>query len=324
MPLPNMAAYIGSLIMYHIALVGAGPTAIYCVQALLARASKPAAITIFERQRRAGQGTPYSANWSDPIMLANIASIEIPPLPQRLVDWLRGETDGRLASFGISREDIDERAFFPRLALGEYLSAQFAVLVQQARSLGIEIAVRTQSSVTDVRITGETLTLTVMDSRKTETKSVFDYVILATGHQWPADPEIRPGYFTSPWPAIALKRIFNCAVGIRGSSLSAIDASVALANHHGEFVQTDGNGLQYRAKPNTENFSITMLSRKGILPEADFYHPIPYEPLAICTAEAVGRLLAECSTDRPARLGVRAISSGVDAGGCRLRRGSGP
>jgi len=97
---------------YRIALVGAGPTAIYSVQALLARATKPTAITVFERQRRAGQGTPYSANWSDPIMLANIASIEVPPLPQRLVDWLRSETDARLASFGIAREDIDRPRIF--------------------------------------------------------------------------------------------------------------------------------------------------------------------------------------------------------------------
>ena len=252
--------YSDVLMSYSVALVGAGPTAIYSIQALLARSARPAAITIFERQRRAGQGTPYSANWSDPIMLANIASIEIPPLPQRLVDWLRGETDSRLASFGIAREDIDDRAFYPRLALGEYLSAQFAALVDRARSMGIHVEVRTQSAVTDVRISGEKLTLTVLDSRKVETKSVFDYVILATGHQWPADPEIRPGYFTSPWPASALARIRNCAVGIRGTSLSAIDASVAIANHHGEFVRTDrvdadGNELEYRANPATEDFA---------------------------------------------------------------------
>jgi uncharacterized NAD(P)/FAD-binding protein YdhS len=276
---------------YSIALVGAGPTSIYSFQALLAGPSKPALITIFERQRRAGQGTPYSPNWSDPIMLANIASIEIPPLPQRLVDWLRSETDAELASFGIVREDIDERAFYPRLALGEYLSAQFTALVGRARSMGVEIQVCTQTTVTDVRITGEKIKLTVIDSHKTATSRLFDYVILATGHQWPADPEIRPGYFTSPWPAGALARIRNRAVGIRGTALSAIDASVALANHHGEFVQDHSDGLQFRANPATENFSITMFSRKGILPEADFYHPIPYEPLRICHAEAIQKLI---------------------------------
>ncbi len=230
-------------------------------------------------------------------MLANIASIEIPPLPQRLIDWLRGETDARLASFGIAREDIDDRAFYPRLALGEYLSAQFAALVQRGRSMGIEVEVRTQCKVTDVRITGKKLQLTVIDSRKIETNCLFDYVILATGHQWPADPEVRPGYFTSPWPASALARIHNCAVGIRGTSLSAIDACVALASHHGEFVHTDGTELEYRAKQATENFSITMFSRKGLLPEADFYHPIPYEPLVICTTEAIERLITERSSE---------------------------
>jgi uncharacterized NAD(P)/FAD-binding protein YdhS len=264
---------------------------------LLARAAQPAVITIFERQRRAGQGTPYSANWTDPIMLANIASIEIPPLPQRLADWLRSETDERLASLGIARGDIDDRAFYPRLALGEYLAAQFWALVHRARYMGIEIEVRTQSTVTDVRITGEQITLTVTDSRKTTTKCLFDYVILATGHQWPSDPEIRPGYFTSPWPASALARIYNCAVGIRGTSLSAIDATVALADHHGEFVQTDGKDLQYRAHQATENFAITMFSRKGILPEADFYHPIPYEPLAICTPKTIDQLIAQCGPE---------------------------
>jgi uncharacterized NAD(P)/FAD-binding protein YdhS len=275
---------------YHIALVGAGPTSIYSLQALIGGAKRPAAITILERQRRAGQGTPYSAYWSDPIMLANIASIEIPPLPQRLIEWLQGETDARLASFGIHRDDMDERAFFPRLALGEYLSAQFAALVNRARALGVKIEVCTQSTVTDVRIMGEKIALTVLDARNSASSRLFDYVILATGHQWPADPEIRPGYFTSPWPASALARIRNCAVGIRGTALSAIDASVALADHHGEFVQDDHGVLHYRANPGTENFSITMMSRKGILPEADFYHPIPYEPLRICNAEAIHTL----------------------------------
>jgi len=282
---------------YRVALVGAGPTAIYTLQALLISAAPPAVITIFERQRRAGQGTPYSPNWADPIMLANIASIEIPPLPQRLTDWLRSETDERLASLGVARDDIDDRAFYPRLAMGEYLAAQFWILVHRARSIGIEIEIRTQSTVSDVRVTGDQIELTVADSRRTATNCLFDYVILATGHQWPSDPEVRPGYFTSPWPASALKRIRNCAVGIRGTSLSAIDASVALANHHGEFVATHGDELQYRANQGTENFSIFMFSRKGILPEADFYHPIPYEPLAICTAETMEQLIARSAPE---------------------------
>jgi uncharacterized NAD(P)/FAD-binding protein YdhS len=183
------------------------------------------------------------------------------------------------------------------LALGEYLSAQFVALVDRARSMGVEIEVRTQCTVADVTIAGEKIQLKIVDTRSRETSRLFDYVILATGHQWPADPEVRPGYFTSPWPASALARIRSCAVGIRGSSLSAIDASVALANHHGEFVRADDDEVKYQAKPGTENFSITMFSRKGILPEADFYHPIPYEPLVVCNAETIEKLSAAPTSD---------------------------
>jgi uncharacterized NAD(P)/FAD-binding protein YdhS len=282
---------------HSVALVGAGPTAIYSVQALLASKRVPAAITIFERQRRAGQGTPYSANWSDPIMLANIASIEIPLLPERLIEWLEAQSNARLASFGIARQDIEERAFYPRLVVGEYLAAQLSVLMERARAMGVKIDVRTRSTVSDVRIMGEKIELMVTDSRGTESKHRFDYVILATGHQWPPDPEIRPGYFTSPWPATALARIRNCAIGIRGSSLTAIDAAVALADQHGEFVKADGGELQYRAQPATEEFSITLFSRKGILPEADFYHPIPYQPLSICNAETMQKLIADSGSE---------------------------
>jgi uncharacterized NAD(P)/FAD-binding protein YdhS len=283
---------------YSVALVGAGPTTIYCLQALMERVPAPRTITIFERQRRAGQGTPYSANWSDPIMLANIASIEIPPLPCRLIDWLASEADGRLASFGIAREELDERAFYPRLVLGEYLSSQFAALVGRARSMGIAIEVCTQTNVTDVLVVGETMRLTILDARNIRADRLFDYVVLATGHQWPLDPEIRSGYFTSPWPASALSRIRNCAVGMRGTSLSAIDATVVLASHHGEFVTSDADAVEYCSKPGSEDFSVTMFSRKGLLPEADFYHPIPYEPLAIATAEVIEQLIVNCPAEQ--------------------------
>ncbi len=275
---------------HRIAVVGAGPTAIYCLQALLKRKSLPRAITLFERQHRAGQGTPYSAHWSDAVMLANIASIEIPPLPQRLVDWLRQQSDAALRALEISRDEIGDRTFYPRLVLGEYLAAQLAELIQRGRSAGVEIDVQTQSAVTDVRVVDESIELTV-DFRKAEKKLIFDYVVLATGHQWPADPELRPGYFTSPWPASALARIANCSVGIRGTSLSAIDAVVMLANRHGEFIHGEHDELRYAPASGAEAFSMTMLSRRGLLPEADFFHPLPYAPLAVCTPRAVQALI---------------------------------
>ncbi len=61
---------------------------------------------------------------------------------------------------------------------------------------------------------------------------------------------------------------------------------------HGEFGEAEGDRLEYNPAAGTENFHLTMMSRKGLLPEADFYHPVPYEPLAICTAAAIEHLIA--------------------------------
>jgi uncharacterized NAD(P)/FAD-binding protein YdhS len=232
------------------------------------------------------------------MMLANIASIEIPPLPRNLIDWLQDHSNAQLASYGIDRSAVSERAFFPRLIIGDYLADQFATLVAQGRSSGIEIAVRTSTTVSDVRLVKAGMELTVTASRSKLEKVEFDYAVLATGHQWPEEPEIRAGYFISPYPASALARISNCAVGIRGTSLSSIDAAVFLASSHGEFLPAVAGDICYVPNAGTEAFSITMFSRKGLLPEADFFHPIPYLPLSICSSEAIQQLIDCAPSDR--------------------------
>ena len=68
---------------------------------------------------------------------------------------------------------------------------------------------------------------------------------------------------------------------------------MALAVAHGTFIETDGDGIDYRIHPGAEPLRIMMMSRKGLLPEADFYHPVPYEPLAICTPQAIEQLIDE-------------------------------
>jgi uncharacterized NAD(P)/FAD-binding protein YdhS len=124
-----------------IALIGAGPTSIYTLQALLAHAACPLAIAIFEEQARAGLGTPYRPGWNDPAMLANIASIELPPLGETLVEWLAQQPPERLAGYRIDPECIDERAFYPRVVLGHYLLDRFEALVAHGQSAGHSIDV---------------------------------------------------------------------------------------------------------------------------------------------------------------------------------------
>ncbi len=275
-----------------IAFVGAGPTAIYTLHALLNRHPEPFALTIFEAQPVAGCGTPYSPGWNDPAMLANIASVEIPPLGASLVDWLQAQPDARLGAMGIDRNQIDDRAFYPRLVLGNYFHDSFDALLDRARDMGIDVTLRTRCRVVDAISGPESMTLQVRERSGALREECFDHVVLATGHQWPENPEVRPGYFISPWPATALAAIPPCNVGIRGSSLSAIDAAVALAVAHGEFVDNVDGSTVYQPVAGTDAFHMTMMSRKGLLPEADFFAPLPYEPLAICTAEAMEALIA--------------------------------
>jgi len=283
--------------MPSIAFVGAGPTTLYTLCAFLNAVDGAAEIVIYEDQPRAGLGTPYRPGWNDPAMLSNIASIEIPPIEETLIAWLARQPRARLVRLGVDPQEIDDHAFYPRLALGEYFLDQFNGLIARARDRGVTVEIATYCRVTDIAAEAKSLRLSIAPKSGPPATRAFDQVVIATGHQWPEEPEVRPGYFLSPWPASALQRIPATRIGIRGSSLTAIDAAVALAVAHGSFIETEGAAIDYRINPGNEALSITMMSRKGLLPEADFYHPVPYEPLAICTPEAIDRLIEEaCPT----------------------------
>jgi uncharacterized NAD(P)/FAD-binding protein YdhS len=274
-----------------IAIVGSGPTGLYTLQHLVA-ATRLLDITVFEAQVEAGWGMPYSPEFNGRAMLANIASIEIPPVTETLVEWLHRQPDAELARLGLSRDGIDDRAFYPRVVLGEYFRAQLARLLEQGRDAGHEITVLASHRVTDVELRAEDVMLSVERPNGSTARLAFDGVVLATGHTHSDATETRPGWFASPYPSSALRTIGPVAVGIRGSSLSAIDATVTVAEAHGVFLRDPAGVLQYFSKPDTERLRLTLMSRKGLLPEADFFFPIPYEDNAVCTPEAVDALAA--------------------------------
>lgn len=63
--------------MKKIAIIGAGPTGIYTLFSLL-KQGEPLDVSIYEQAEEAGVGMPYSDEENSRMMLANIASIEIP------------------------------------------------------------------------------------------------------------------------------------------------------------------------------------------------------------------------------------------------------
>ena len=88
--------------MKRIAIVGAGPTGIYTLYELVKR-GEPLSIALFEKEAQAGVGMPYSDDNTAAQMLANIASIEIPPIDLTYLQWLQQQSDDWLAARGLER-----------------------------------------------------------------------------------------------------------------------------------------------------------------------------------------------------------------------------
>lgn len=279
-----------------IAFVGAGPTTLYTLAAFLETGGRDVDVTVFESETTAGPGSPYRSGWNDPVLLANIASIEIPPVTETLSAWLRRQDAGTLVTFGLRADTIDDRGIYPRVVLGRFLADQLVALVGMAAGRGVSITVRSRCRVADVSADPAGMRLSIVDDGRPAVDLVFDQVVLATGHQWPAGIRPRDGYHLTPWPSSTLAHIPAVPVGILGSSLTAIDAAVALAMAHGDFIEPDASaddgGMQYRVRPGSEGLGLTMMSRRGLLPEADFFSPLPPEPPVVMTPEALAEVVA--------------------------------
>jgi uncharacterized NAD(P)/FAD-binding protein YdhS len=274
----------------RIAIIGTGPTGLYTFKGLIGSTVR-LSITLYEAYDEPGKGTPYHPDVNDPAMLSNIPSVELPAFAETLVEWLRRQSDERLIQLGVQRAAIDDREFYPRVVLGDYMQEQFRRLCQAAIENGHEVTVLGRHKVVDIELQTEQIRLSV-EGPETRSDAIYDHVVMATGHNWPETTEIRPGYFVSPWPATALMTVRNEQVGILGTSLSGIDALMTVATARGMFYADAAGDLQYQPAPDTEAFHATMMSRKGVLPEADFYCPLPYETPKVCTKEAIDALIA--------------------------------
>ncbi|MGH6072831.1 FAD-NAD(P)-binding protein [Escherichia coli] len=266
-----------------IAIVGAGPTGIYTLFSLLQQQT-PLSISIFEQADEVGVGMPYSDEENSKMMLANIASIEIPPIYCTYLEWLQKQEDSHLQRYGVKKETLHDRQFLPRILLGEYFRDQFLRLVDQARQQKFAVAVYESCQVTDLQITNAGVMLATNQDLPSET---FDLAVIATGHVWPDEEEATRTYFPSPWSGLMEAKVDACNVGIMGTSLSGLDAAMAVAIQHGSFIEDDKQHVVFHRDNASEKLNITLLSRTGILPEADFYCPIPYEPLHIVTDQAL-------------------------------------
>lgn len=274
--------------MHRVCIIGTGPTALYTLRDLLA-APKPLAITLYEKSGTAGTGMPYRADVNGPALLANIASVELPPVLEPLQRWLEGRSETGLDGLDVELEKIDERTFLPRIVLGTYFRDQFFRLLELGQQRGFAIEARVRHEILDIvpmphaiRVSGTT------DAGEGFVRD-FDDVVVATGHMIDEEEAGDKRFHDSPYPTRRLHSCPPCRVGIVGTSLSAIDAAVTIAAQHGTF---SGDGRTYVPYASSDSLRLTLMSRNGYLPEADFYCPLPYQPLDIFSEDAVDAQIA--------------------------------
>ncbi len=273
----------------RVALVGGGPTAVYTLKNLLQKADT-LDVTIFEAGKVAGCGIPYSDEHNTPDMMANITSVEIPPVLTSLTDWVRSADKTWLKKFGIKRGEVSGRDYYPRVLLGAYYIDQLKQMIRTSAPWH-QVAIETETRVLDINPDGKSFTLAI-SNKDGKSQRRFDAVVMATGHlTGPVKSQASLGLYRSPYPVSKIELAKDEAALILGSSLSAIDAVVALAVRYGRFVGKDEDlsfKLHSAVKPH-----LVMVSRKGTVPDADFFYPIPEEPLMIFTPAMLEKLRGE-------------------------------
>jgi uncharacterized NAD(P)/FAD-binding protein YdhS len=250
----------------RIAIVGGGPSGLFMFKRLVESDVKNLSIDIFEKREQLGAGLPYSTAGANDEHITNVSGNEIPLLVTPVAEWIKGVPAQTLERFHIN-ERFNDYKVLPRLLFGQYLSDQFALIIEKATHAGIKHEVHFNSPVTDIMDHPDHVAVQVSDDQLFN----FDMVIICTGHNWPVKHEGRvPGYFDSPYPPSKLNLELNHPVAIKGSSLTAVDAIRTLARHHGTFERDDEN-TTFKLNKEHPDFKIVLHTRNGMLPAVRFH-----------------------------------------------------
>jgi hypothetical protein len=251
-----------------IAIIGGGPSGLFMYKRLTEAKATNFEIDIFERKDYLGAGMPYSAEGANVEHITNVSDNEIPVIFNSIEDWVKIAPKSILKKFNINEEKFNEYKVLPRLFFGEYLSAQFNLLKKAAAKKGIKTNAQLNCIVEDIIDVPDDNTVAVCVQN--HDKLYFDQVIICTGHNWPKKYEGKiPNYFDSPYPPKKISLKLNHAVGIMGSSLTAIDALRTLARQNGKFTDNEDGTYGYHLE--SKGFKIVMHSRSGLLPAIRFH-----------------------------------------------------
>lgn len=256
--------------MIKIALIGGGPAALFMFKRLVESGLKELEVSIFEKHGKLGAGMPYSVYGSAKEHITNVSGNEIPDIKSHLKDWIGTAPAAVLKEFAITPESFNEYKVLPRLLFGEYLSAQFNLLLKEAQKNKIANKIYLNTKVKDIT------DLPGKEQVKVDTEDgqeyYFDQAVICTGHSWPCKQEQSlSNWFDSPYPPQKLFKTVHYEVAIRGASLTAIDAVRSLAHANGHFNKREDGTYQYHLNKESEGFKITLHAIGGLLPALRFH-----------------------------------------------------
>lgn len=253
-----------------IAILGGGPSGLFMFKRLIESDLKDIEIEIFERKTELGSGMPYSIEGANTEHITNVSDNEIPIIYNTIEEWVKNAPKKLLERFNINSANFNEYKVLPRLFFGEYLSAQFKLLLQKAEKLNIPTQVHYGAHVSDVVYLKEGGEIKVKINEKDE--FIFDDIIICIGHHWPKKNEGKiAGFYDSPYPPQKLAQQLNHAIALKGSSLTAVDAIRTLARNNGVFTQNEDGTYAYQLNAESRQFKIVMHSRNGLLPAIRFH-----------------------------------------------------
>lgn len=290
----------------NIAILGGGPSALFMFKQFVDSGHTDFTIDIFEKGDRLGAGMPYSSEGALDEHITNVSGNEIPELVTSVSEWMKTQPADLLDRYHINGDHFSGYKVLPRLLFGQYLEAQFQLLLKKATEIDLEVSVFFNSEVTDIADLPKKERVAVEVNGKV--KGNYHHVVICTGHTWPKSYEGKiKQYFDSPYPPQKLKFKVDHAIAIKGSSLTAIDAIRTLARQHGTFSYNGTRIPKYRLNSNFKNFKIIMHSRHGMLPAVRFHLAdshllkdavLPREEVAKNMAENGGFLLLDYVFDK--------------------------
>ena len=236
---------------------------------------------------------PYSHQGANEEHITNVSDNEIPAIVTSIEQWVKTAPEDLLLRFQVNPDQFNEYKVLPRLFFGEYLSAQFELLLKKAGEQGLATTLHLNTTVTDITDQPGDNQVWVEINREKTLK--FDGVIMSTGHNWPLKHEGKvPGYYDTPYPPAKLRLRLNHPVAIRGSSLTAIDAIRTIARHNGSLSRAEDGTLCYSLAESSHGFRIILHSRNGMLPGVRFHLEDPrLSNDSLLTAEEITAHIAQ-------------------------------